>query len=516
MALLHGSVVIFLLLQPLGSSGTSAFTMDQLNFTGYDVSDLASALESRQQALRKAECMASGSADMDAGDYYSFEDQFFLVVMGSLVFFMQAGFAALEAGSTGSSSVTSILFKNLADVLLGSFVWWAVGYAFAYGKDNGEFIGSSGFFLTETGVCEYAYWFYQWTFAATATTIVSGAMAGRTQLVAYATYCIFITAFIYPTVVHWTWTSDGWLSKGGYVDYAGSGIVHCVGGTAALVGAWFVGPRGTKQFENNKNKADIPGHSMPLVALGTLILFFGFIGFNGGSVLSMDSTADALVMSISVVNTVLAASGGGLAAELINRLIHKRKFWSLMQMCNGVVAGMVAICAGANDVWPWAAFVIGLGGGASFKLWSETLMRLKIDDAIDAAPVHLGAGLWGVVATALFARNTDQGNSVFYDSNFKESWLKLSWALAGCLTICVWTGGLCAIMFYVLNKLGCLRVSDEHIEGKGGLDYHEHGELAYVGMGLSKNKMAGETDISKNDECDDLVAETKIEVVSQI
>jgi len=455
--------------------------------------------EAAMAAQLKATCVATGSSP-DADSYYSANDQFFLVIMGALVFFMQAGFAALEAGSTGVTSVTSILFKNVCDVMIGSIAWWSIGYAFAYGDDFGnKFIGGTNFFLMDVGLCDYANYFYQWTFAATAVTIVSGAMAGRTQLKAYIVYSIFITGFVYPVVVHWTWSGSGWLSEGsdgiGYSDFAGSGIVHCVGGMAALVGAIFVGPRGTEEFENVTNKADIPGHSMPLVALGTFILFFGFIGFNGGSVLAFNSAEDTTIMSLAVVNTVMAAAGGGITAEVINWLVLKRKHWSLMQMCNGTIAGMVAICASANDVWPWAAVVIGIVGGASYKLWSHALIRLKIDDAIDACPVHLGAGLWGVIAAPLFARDrcpygsadcdtTDlAGKSVFYDGQQSEAYTRLGWNVAGCLVICLWTGGLCSILFFILNKLGWLRVADSVIDGKGGLDYHEHNELAYVGLG---------------------------------
>lgn len=195
--------------------------------------------------------------------------------------------------------------------------------------------------------CRYPEWFYQWTFAATTATIISGAVAGRTKLTAYLAYTLWVVSFVYPTIVHWTWSGQAWLVQGaqygpnagvGYYDYAGSGIVHCTGGMAALIGAYMVGPRGTKDFvrdglepfENVKDKSLIHGHSMPLVALGTLILIFGFIGFNGGSVLTLDGTENAVTMSLAVVNTILAASGGGLAAVVMSYFLGE-KFWSLSQ-----------------------------------------------------------------------------------------------------------------------------------------------------------------------------------------
>eukprot|EP00039_Didymoeca_costata_P008384 m.111365 g.111365 ORF g.111365 m.111365 type:complete len:479 (-) comp14058_c0_seq1:100-1536(-) len=410
----------------------------------------------------------------------SIQTQFFLVVMGSLVFFMQAGFSLLEAGSVGPTTVVNILFKNFADTILGAICFWAFGYAFAYGDNPSySFIGDSKYFLQHVSLCEYSQWFYQWTFAATATTIVSGSMAGRTRLSGYLSYSLLLTTFIYPTIVHWTWSSDAWLAEGdddgGYRDFAGSGIVHVTGGTAALVGAYVVGPRGTTKFETYEKKYEIPGHSMPLVALGTMILFFGFLGFNGGSVLHLDTQEDAAIMSLAVVNTVLAAASGGLITVMLNRMFLAH--WSLQMTCNGCIAGMVAICAGANTVYPWAATIIGLMGGVSFYLWSVLIRNLGIDDAIDAVGVHMGAGAWGVIAVPLFSFE----KSIFYD-NTKGAWHDLGWAFAGLAVIILWTGGLCGIMFSILKRYNLLRVTDDTINT--GIDIVEHGEAGYSFAGL--------------------------------
>lgn len=415
----------------------------------------------------------------------SWTTQVFLFQCGCLVFFLQAGFAMLEAGSIGSTSVTNVLFKNFCDSMVGAVVWFAVGYAFAFGDEGNQFIGSKGYFLMDVPTCDWAFWFYQWTFAATTTTIISGCMAGRTKLQTYIVYSIIMTGFVYPVVVHWTWSSDAWLWSGdvdddadlvGYRDFAGSGIVHICGGVAGLVGAYMVGPRGTKLFENSEDKQDIEGHSMPLVALGTLILIFGFFGFNGGSVLEMDSVDDAMGMSRAVISTVMGASGGCLSASGLNKMSNK--YWSLVQACNGALAGMVSVCASANVLEPWAAWVIGIVGGAVFRVVSHSVHKLKIDDAVDAAAVHFGGGLWGLIAGPLFANGPESSTiSIFYDGG-EKAWRVLGWNILGLVLIIAWTVGIMTPVFYLLNKMDMLRVEDAHIDA--GLDKVEHGEWAYV------------------------------------
>jgi len=410
--------------------------------------------------------------------------QFMFLVTGALVFIMQGGFAMLEAGSVGSSCVTNILFKNMCDTLVSGFMWFTFGWAFAYGGHSSKFIGGDSFFMMSEYIspCRYSDWFFQWTFCATTATIVSGAMAGRTQLAAYIVYSIVLTGWVYPVVVHWCWDSTGWLVIGdddghGYSDFAGSGIVHACGGTAALVGAVMVGPRGTSEFEIYENKWDIPGHNMPLVSLGTVILIFGFFGFNGGSVLSLESKDDAALISLAIVNTVMSCTGGGLVAVVIQRVFHKH--WSLMLACNGAIAGMVAVCASADTVWPWAALIIGMIGGLAMYGWSTMLHKLGVDDAIDAVGVHLGAGLWGVIAKPLFM--TRGADGILYGGS-DEAWHMLGWNVLGVVMIMVWTGGTMLIVFGALKAAGMLRVSDDHINQ--GIDIIEHGEAAYVFHGL--------------------------------
>jgi len=409
----------------------------------------------------------------------SVQTQLFLLIMGIFVFFMQAGFSLVEAGSVGESTVTNILFKNVLDIILSAICWWSFGYWFAFGAkgdsqtsiDAGVDIGIDGFFMQNTmPPCLYAQWFFQWSFAATTVTITSGAMAGRTSLFAYSSYAVFMVSLIYPLVVHWTWSSDAWLTNKGYSDFAGSGIVHCTGGAAALIGAIIVGPRYKSEAEKETFKLELQPHSMPMVVLGTIILVFGFFAFNGGSVLTMDSQDDVQAMALAMINTVMAAAGGGLASLSMNRLVEGH--FQLIFTCNGLLAGMVAICGGAASFAPWAAFVIGIIAGCVYFAWSYMLKKLNIDDAIDAIPVHLGAGIWGVIAVPLLSKD----DSIFYH-NSKTAYDTLGWNVAGVCLIIAFTMATVGTLFKILDLFGKLRIDDEIIQS--GIDKHEHNENAY-------------------------------------
>lgn len=414
---------------------------------------------------------------------YGMQTQFFFLVMGAFVFFMQAGFALLEAGSVRSSTATSILFKNLGDVYIGAIMWWAVGYAWAYGSTTeGDFIGSSGdeYFLNNVSFCSYSDWFFQWTFAATAATIVSGAMAGRTQLTAYLVYSAVLSGFIYPVVVHWTWnSSNAWLADKGYSDFAGSGIVHVTGGIAALMGCTIVGPR--LEFTDAVDRDDIPGHSTVLQALGTFILIFGFFGFNGGSVLSFESTEDTGLISLAIVNTVLACAGGGVTSTML--WWFKTRKWSLGMACNGAIAGMVAVCAGADAMFPWAAHLTGAIGALFFFGTSRLLKRVGIDDAIDAVGVHAGAGLAGLICKPFFTFNDGIVYGASTDHGF-DAGKMLGWNLLGFIIIASWVAATTGALFATLRRVDLLRIDGESLradhDGKQSLDEMKHGERAYV------------------------------------
>ena len=405
----------------------------------------------------------------------------------------------LEAGTVKSVNVRNVLFKNIADACLGGIIFWLLGYGFAYGGDDDNgFIGDSNkngdhsFAFRVSGEYEdnatragigssWIGWFFQWAFAAAATTIVSGAVAGRTKLTAYLAYSTFITGFIYPVVVHWVWDAQGWISafntvdtfEGGMIDFAGSGVVHMVGGVAALVGAIAVGPR-KGRFDSDASRMAFNSHSAPLQVLGTFILFVGWFGFNCGSTLGVNGYGHA--MARAAVTTTLSAVSGGLSTAALAKLVDNN--WDLGQMCNGILAGLVSITAGCSVVDSWASIVIGAIGGAICFASSRTLVKFKIDDPLDAFPVHGACGAWGCIAVGLFCTDIYTYNDNAYQGLFYGGGSLLGVQLLGVLTEILWVGGMTAIMFFTLSFTGLLRVSEE--EEARGLDLTEHEGPAYM------------------------------------
>jgi len=300
-------------------------------------------------------------------------------------------------------------------------------------------------------------------------------------------YSAFLSGFVYPCVVHWTWSNDAWLADGsgprgggeGYKDFAGSGVVHITGGTAALIGALAVGPRSAVKSMSYTHKRLMMAHSIPLVSLGTTILIFGFIGFNGGSVERMDSIEDACKMSLAVVNTMLAAATGSIMMTFSFKLVFRH--WNFGSTCNGAIAGMVAIAAGAGEYRPWCGAVVGAIGGVVAFVWSLVLHHIGVDDAIDAISVHLGAGIWGVIAAPLF----NQVDSIFYDDS-QSSWTTLAWNVAGALVIMTWTSCNMILFFGMLRFFDQLRIiSDVHGDTRE-IDELTHQEKAYVFDGVNE------------------------------
>lgn len=409
---------------------------------------------------------------------------FFLLISAALVFFMQAGFAMLTAGLTRSKNTTNILFKNLMDFVMCSIAFWAVGWGIAYGSSAYGFIGTDAFFLgdvREAGkIPMLASWFFQVVFAGTAATIVAGAMAERTKFTAYLAYSFIISLFIYPVVVHWIWSGAGWLNSytgnttdsWGFTDFAGSTVVHSVGGWASLVGAMILGPRLGKYGPDGKPRS-IPGHNMSLAALGVFILWLGWFGFNPGSQLAIASQSNAEAVALVAVTTNLAAAAGGLSALLVAWLRYGKP--DLGQTLNGVLAGLVAITAGCAYVNPLSAIIIGAVGGPLVVLSAEWLDALKIDDPVGAVPVHLVNGIWGTIAVGLFA--TLPGNTgtlgVFAGGGFAL----LIAQLVGVVAVGVWTVATAGVLFYLIKVTIGLRVSAE--EEETGLDVGEHGGVAY-------------------------------------
>ncbi|MDR8389660.1 ammonium transporter [Aliifodinibius sp. S!AR15-10] len=408
---------------------------------------------------------------IEASNDKTFVDLLWIMVAGFLVFFMQAGFALVETGFTRAKNVANIMMKNLMDFGLGTIFFWICGFAIMYGTDMFGLFGTSNFFLSdaitpdgELDAWMYANWFFQAVFAATAATIVSGAVAERTKFTAYIIYTVFITAFIYPVVGHWIW-GGGWLADLGFYDFAGSTVVHSVGAWAGLVGTMMLGPR-IGRFVNGKPKK-IAGHSMALGTLGVFILWLGWFGFNPGSTLGAD-----LSMARIAVTTNLAAAGGAVAAMGVAWLKLGKP--DLGYTLNGALAGLVAITAGCAVVSPASALIIGAIGGVIMIYGSSLLEKMKIDDPVGAIPVHGLAGVWGTIAVALFAQAPF---STFSGLFFGGSATQLLVQVLGTIVVFAWTVVTAFLVFKTIEVFHGLRVSPE--EELNGLDKYEHGMRAY-------------------------------------
>lgn len=419
----------------------------------------------------------------------------FLVIMGILVFAMQGAFAFLEAGSVRAKNTTNILVKNTVDTAIGALIYWATGFAFAYGGNGNGFIGYNKFFLINTDASEYQFYFYSYVFAVTSATIVSGAVAERTRLSAYFIFTLIITGFTYPVVTHWVWSENGWLNQLDFVDYAGSCCVHVVGGSAALVGSIIVGPR-TGRFVKGKIYA-IPGHSTVLITIGYFVLSFGFLAFNAGS---EQGVSGSYYFPERVARAAVNTSLAGASSFLVTLLIYKFGFsvtevrvlgkefkmvtalggkWCLSGAINGGITGNAAICASCFAVEPWAAVVIGCVAGAFYCLFARLVLLFRIDDPLSASAVHLSGGIWGTVAAGLFIHHDRLASlpngGILYGWD-GDAFIFFGIQAIGCACVFAWTAANSALIFGVLRLLGLLRVTKE--EEEEGLDF-KNGEPAY-------------------------------------
>ncbi|MFP4321082.1 MAG: ammonium transporter [Anaerolineales bacterium] len=382
-------------------------------------------------------------------------DTVWILVAGFLVFFMQAGFALLEAGFVRSKNVVNILMKNFFDVSIGAIIFWAIGWGIMYGPDGNNIIGSGEFFLDnfreiDGAVAGEASWFFQFAFAATAATIASGAMAGRTEYRGYLIYTVLATGLIYPIVGRWTW-GGGLLAEQDFYDFAGSTIVHSTGAWIGLMGAVILGAR---RGRFGDGAIPMPGHNMTFAALGTLILWLGWFGFNPGSVLSADAQSIAHV----AVTTNLAAAAGAIVAMALGWVLGGKPQlpWAL----NGALAGLVSITASADGVTTAEAVIIGAIGGVVMYFGVGLLESVKIDDPIGAVPVHGMAGVWGTLAVGIFYPEADIVAQVI-----------------GIVAVFLFVTIASGALFFIINAVGLLRVAEE---GEIiGLDIYEHGMVAY-------------------------------------
>ncbi len=388
------------------------------------------------------------------------------LVAACLVFFMQAGFAMVESGFTRAKSACNIMMKNLLDFSMGSLAFWAVGFGIMFGATKTGWFGTDCFFLScwtgpETGdPWVLAFWMFQCVFAATAATIVSGAVAERMKFPSYIAYSIVVCAFIYPVFGSWAWGSllngNGWLEAKGFIDFAGSTVVHSVGGWCALAGAIVLGPRLGKYGPKGEVRA-IPGHNLPMAAIGVFILWLGWFGFNPGSTTTGDSS-----IAMIFVNTNLAAAAGVIGAMILSWIMFKKP--DVGMSLNGALAGLVGITAGCANVTPTSAIVIGFIAGLIVVLSVVIIDKMKIDDPVGAISVHGVCGVWGTLAAGLF--NMEGVTMAIITTQ-----------IIGIVAAFVWAFGTAFILFKVIDLTIGLRINEE--EELLGIDIVEHGAHAY-------------------------------------
>lgn len=392
-----------------------------------------------------------------------------ILLSGILVFFMQAGFTLVESGLTRAKNAANIAMKNFMDISVGTISFWALGYGLMYGtKDASGFLSISDIWMNPGAGAHDV--FFQTVFAATAATIVSGAVAGRTKYSTYIIFTLFLTAFIYPISGGWQWYGDGaWLADLGFIDFAGSSIVHSVGGWAALCAAWMVGPRIGKYKDGKVNA--IPGSNLLLGTLGVFILWLGWFGFNGGSQLAWGGD-DSIAASNVVMVTNIAAAAGALGALFTSWLYLGKP--SLSQTLNGAIAGLVAITAGCGNMTMNGGFFAGLVGGIIVVFSIEFIeKKLKIDDAIGAASAHGVVGAWGTLVIGLWGVDGATGIGLLNGGGASV----LGVQAIGVAAYGAWAVITSLIVLYILKSTIGLRVSEE--DELKGLDMAEHGELAF-------------------------------------
>ena len=395
-----------------------------------------------------------------------------MMICTALVFFMHTGFAFLEVGLTRQKNTINILFKNIFIITVGLLLYCLVGFNLMYPGDFNGFIGFAGFGLDAEAALDltysegYTYWtdfIFQGMFAATAATIVSGAVAERMKLGAFMIFTVIYVAFIYPIAGSWHW-GGGFLSELGFYDFAGSTLVHSVGGWAALIGVSLLGARKGK-FDKNGKSLVILGHNIPLATAGVLILWLGWFGFNGGSVLSADPALTSLVL----VTTCLAAAAGGVASFIFSNIMYKN--FDLTMFLNGILGGLVGITAGADQMSPTDAILIGAIAGVLIVLSVAFIDKLKLDDPVGAIAVHLACGIWGTIAVGIFGELAGW-----------EQFTTQVIGVASYAAICVVSSYL---IFFTLKKTSGIRVSEK--EELEGLDLHEHEMNAYADFRMNEH-----------------------------
>ncbi len=437
--------------------------------TGTDYSAIEKRMAALEAKLAEPAAVATTEEAVEpAADTQTNVNTVWMVIAAALVFFMQPGFCLLELGLTRAKNAINICMKNFLDFAVGTIAFLFVGFGLMFGTSLSGVIGTGPFWISDQpGTSQlWAFWFFQLVFCGTAATIISGAVAERTKFIGYLFYTAAMTAAIYPILGHWAWGSfgegfgygggQGWLEAMGYVDFAGSSVVHGVGGAAALAGIIVVGPR-IGRFRPDGSANLMSGHNLPMAALGTFILWFGWYGFNAGSTLVGDGQIGRIA-----VNTTLAPAAGAIMGMLAMWLHQGRP--DLAMTLNGALGGLVGITANCHCVTPFSAVIIGLVAGIVATFGCLLLERLKLDDAVGAVPVHLFCGIWGVLAVALF-------NEEGFSSD------RLGVQALGAAAICGASFIAALVVFFLIDRIIGLRASDD--EQDLGLDFTEHSGAAY-------------------------------------
>ncbi|KAA0037932.1 ammonium transporter 1 member 2 [Cucumis melo var. makuwa] len=428
-------------------------------------------------------------------------DNTYLLFSAYLVFAMQLGFAMLCAGSVRAKNTMNIMLTNVLDAATGGIFYYVFGFALAFGTPSNSFIGHHYFGLSQfpSSSFDYGFFLFQWAFAIAAAGITSGSIAERTQFVAYLIYSSVLTGLVYPIVSHWFWSSDGWgsaarsdnlLFGSGVIDFAGSGVVHMVGGIAGLWGALIEGPR-IGRFDHAGRSVALRGHSGTLVVLGTFLLWFGWYGFNPGSFLNILKAyghpaapyyGQWSAIGRTAVTTTLAGCTAALTTLFGKRLLVGH--WNVTDVCNGLLGGFAAITSGCAVVDPWAAIVCGFFAAWVLIGFNKLAEKLKYDDPLEAAQLHGGCGAWGILFTGLFAKQA-YVNEIYPGLPERPYGMLMGgggWLLAAhlvqILSIVGWVSVTMGVVFWLLHKFELLRITAE--EEMAGMDLTSHGGLAYV------------------------------------
>ncbi|KAL2325299.1 hypothetical protein Fmac_024357 [Flemingia macrophylla] len=427
-------------------------------------------------------------------------DNTYLLFSAYLVFAMQLGFAMLCAGSVRAKNTMNIMLTNVLDAAAGGLSYYLFGFAFAFGSPSNGFIGRHffglrGHYPSDAFDYDYSFFLFQWAFAIAAAGITSGSIAERTQFVAYLIYSSFLTGFVYPVVSHWFWSSDGWASptrahgsllfNSGVIDFAGSGVVHMVGGIAGLWGAFIEGPR-IGRFDRTGRSVALRGHSASLVVLGSFLLWFGWYGFNPGSFITIAKGYNRgyygqwSAIGRTAVTTTLAGSTAALTTLFGKRILVGH--WNVIDVCNGLLGGFAAITSGCAVVEPWAAIVCGFVAAWVLIGLNKVAAKVEYDDPLEAAQLHGGCGAWGVLFTGLFAKGEYveelYGKGRPCGALMGGGGRLLAAQVVQILVVCGWVTATMAPLFYGLQKMRLLRISTE--DETAGMDLTRHGGFAYA------------------------------------